>query len=171
MSTIGWVNLLHKWAHCWFPPHIPNLPYEGSENQTHLDIMNTTYHHWRRDRPYSRHFVAGYPQITCGCLTWYTHLPFSIQIPWCAVLAAVDICTTIFISDVAWATCQWIPVPCEFVAGTLTMGDKWEARKSQTKLYALPDVDHKISDGTETTWRSALSAIIELIGLLTNYLG
>ncbi len=52
----------------------------------------------------------------------WTYLLFSIQIPWWVVFDAFDIWNTMFISEVAWATCHWcqlIPVPCSFSRGTL----------------------------------------------------
>ena len=42
------------------------------------------------------------------------------DIPWWEVFVAVDISKTMFIKDVDWETCQWMPVPCGFSGGTLS---------------------------------------------------
>lgn len=70
----------------------------------------------------------------------------SIYIPWWAVLSALDISNTMLIKEVAWATCQCIPVPWDFCGGTLITSVhikfiiKGENRPS--------NVDDKVSYGT-----------------------
>lgn len=67
-------------------------------------------------------------------------------IPWWEVFVAVDISKTIFIKDVDWETCQWMPVPCDFSGGTLlTSIIKSKSRfKWITKVYIPSNINYKV---------------------------
>ena len=88
-----------------------------------------THPHWKWDPPWHRHcrifnHIFRYAHLK-------TYLPFSIHMPWWAVLDASDIWKTIFIKDVAWAICQWMPVPCGFSGGTLYCNCRYDASQRQ----------------------------------------
>jgi hypothetical protein len=59
-------------------------------------------------------------------------LPFSMKIPCCALPEAVDISTTMLMSDVACETCQWIPVP---VFGGCCRRSMTKLRMERKKLF------------------------------------
>lgn len=108
-------------AYCWLPPQIPNLPKKLVIRKVDEEsILIDAYLHWKQDRPYSRHFFRKQSSYhVCLRTDWVlSHLPFSIQIPWWDVFEALDNWKTMFTRDVAWATCQCIPVPA-VVSGML----------------------------------------------------